>query len=212
MSHALLIDGENVSSRQEAFILALVPPDVAVRQVYGDAARLNGWTAVPELRVVHVPSARNAADIALAVGASALAYTTDTRHFTLVTSDGGLAALALHLREMGHHVALVGEAKTPAPLRAAAHSFVELPAEAKALPEVPKLPPVEALVLSLVRKSGSEGVPVASINAEVWRALGITVSALPEKTWHGWLAKRPDLFAADPRGPAARVRGTRPTA
>lgn len=206
MSHALLIDGENVSSRHAAFILGRVPPDAAVRRVYGDAARLNGWLSVPEICAVHVPPARNAADIALAIAATSLAYTTDTRHFTLVTSDGGLAALAWHLREMGREVTLVGEAKTPAPLRAAAHSFVELPFEPKPLPDVPKLPPVESLVLTLVEESGSQGFPVASIDAKVWTALGIKVSTLPEKTWHGWLAKRPALFRADPRGPTARVR------
>jgi NYN domain len=206
MSHTLLIDGENISSRHAAFILGLVPPETAVRRVYGDAARLNGWLAVPDLCAVHVPPARNAADIALAVAATSLAYTTNTRHFTLVTSDGGLAALAWHLREIGREVTLVGGAKTPAPLRAAAHSFVELPVEAKPLPDVPKLPPVESLVLSLVEESGSQGIPVASINAKVWNALGIKVSTLPEKTWNNWLAKRPDLFKADPRGPAARVR------
>lgn len=206
MSHALLIDGENVSSRHASFILGRVPPDAAVRRVYGDAARLNGWLTVPELCAVHVPPSRNAADIALAVAATALAHTTGTRHFTLATSDGGLAALAWHLREMGCQITLLGEAKTPAPLRAAAHSFAELPVEVKPQPEAPKLPPVESLVLSLVKASGREGYPVASINAEVWKALGIKVSTLSEKTWHSWLAKRPDLFKADPRGPAARVR------
>ena len=45
---ALLIDGENIPSSHAAAILSDNPDLYAVRRVYGDVAKLNGWAKVPE--------------------------------------------------------------------------------------------------------------------------------------------------------------------
>lgn len=221
MMHALLIDGENLSSRHADRIRAEVPPDCAVRQVFGDTARLNGWLAVPWLTAVHVAPGRNAADIALAVQAMDLALSRGCAAFTIATSDGGLASLVTHLRGLGRHVTVAGEAKTAAPLREAAHRYAELPPLAEpaaappaAAPEaLPKplvvlkgLNPLETFLRDLVMRNGPDGMPVTGVNPVALREQGTKIARLPEKTWRAWFSARPHLFALDPKGPAARVR------
>lgn len=212
--HALLIDGENVSSRHAGRIRAEVPPDCAVRHVYGDVSRLNGWLAESWLLPVHVAPARNAADIALAVDAMELALARGFAACTIATSDSGLASLVTRLRAMGRHVTVAGEAKTHASLRHAASRFVELPllCEPATTPPPPKpaqVPNVqhslEGFVLDLLRSANGKGVEVVALNGAIQKGPKVSISSTPERTWRAWLAARPHLFALDPRGPAARV-------
>jgi hypothetical protein len=199
MPHALLIDGENLSSRHAPLVLAEVPADCAVLRVYGDVARLNGWLAVAGLRAVHVAPGRNAADIALAVEAMVLSHD-GFESFTLATGDGGLAFLVAHLRATGRRVQVVGNATTPQALRAAAHRFVELPGA-----DAPGAQTDESKVVAAVRAAGPAGLPVAELNHLAVRER-ILISQRPERTWRKWLLARPDRFVVDPRGPQARVR------
>lgn len=218
MAHALLIDGENLSSRHADRIAAVAPTDCAVRQVFGDTARLNGWLTVPWLAAVHVAPARNAADIALAVRAMDLALARGFDGFTIATSDGGLASLVTWLRETGRMVTVAGEAKTAPALRAAAHWFVELPplaepAAALAPVAAPmptivpdSLTPLESFLRTMVQGKGAEGLPMTEVNPAARKAQGTKIGSLPEKTWRKWFAARPHLFALEPRCPGARVR------
>lgn len=221
---ALLVDGENLSSRHAEQVLAAVPDDCAVRRVYGDVARLNGWLAVPMLTPVHVPPGRNASDIAIAVDAIGLVSGRSPSSLAIATSDGGLGLVVVRLRELGHRVTVISEAKAPPALRGAANHFVELPSTREAVPapaeavkaRLPVAEPrlgitpraIEDFLGHLVARSGEEGLPLVKINPEVYRALGARISALPERTWRTWIAARPHLFALDPRGPDARVRLT----
>jgi hypothetical protein len=221
MSHSLLIDGENLSSRHADRIRAEVPPDCAVRQVFGDIAQLNGWLALPWLTPVHVAPGRNAADIALAVRAMDLALCRGFDAFTLATSDSGLASLVTHLREAGRRVTVVAEAKAKDALRAAAHRFVELPvldAPVAALPApapaaLPKpsvalkgLNPLETFLRDRIRQEGPDGMLVTDVNAAAVKEQGTKITSKPEKTWRAWFTARPHLFVIDARGLAARVR------
>jgi hypothetical protein len=215
MPHALLIDGENLSSAHAPAILAAVPEDAPIRRVYGDTTRLNGWLSVPGLCAIHATPGRNAADILLAVHAVQMACTGAADHFTIATSDGGLVHLVHHLREGGKHVTIMGEEKATPALRAAAHRFICLPAPAVkiAAPDKPvALPPpkpdLPALVVDAIRKSGARGLLIEKLNPLAHRECGIRISTLPEKTWRAWLTadSRKALFQCDPRGPEARVR------
>jgi NYN domain len=227
MTQALLIDGENLSSRHAPRICAEVPPDCAVRQVFGDTARLNGWMQVPWLTAVHVAPARNAADIALAVRAMDLALARGFTGFTIATSDSGLASLVTCLREAGRNVTVAGEAKTAPALRAAAHRFIELPSLAEPVaalpaPETPLvisppqpcvtlkgLSPLDRFVRETISKEGAKGLMLTDVNIAVQKGPGTSIATLPEKTWRAWFVARPHLFTLDPRGPNARVRLTR---
>ena len=226
MSHALLIDGENVSSRHAARILAEIPSDCAVRRVYGDVSRLNGWTKVPELAVHHVPPGKNATDMAISIHATALAHGQAIAGFTIVTRDADYSAVVRHLRESGRRVTVISEGMAPERLRAAAHSCIELPTApppdaavvtkaADPQPTVAKEPPqskLEAFVVTLIVATMGAGLPLVSVNAAAHKSLGIHIGSLSEKTWHKWFSARPALFRTDPRGPNARVRlATPPT-
>lgn len=222
MAHALLIDGENLSSRHADRLAAAAPPDCAVRQVFGDTARLNGWLSVPWLTAVHVAPARNAADIALTVQAMDLALSRGFAAFTIASSDGGLATLVTWLRAMGRHVTVAGEPKSSPLLRSAAHLFVELPplAEVAALPApappvisppqpcvaLKGLSPLDCFVREQVGKEGVKGLRLTDVNPAVLKGPGTKIASLPEKTWRKWFTARPHLFALDPKGPDARVR------
>lgn len=223
---ALLIDGENIASVHAAAILASRASGFAVRRVYGDIARLNGWSEVPELRLVHAAPGRNSADILLAVEAMALAQA-GTAGFVIATADGGLVHLVRHLRETGHGVQVVGDSRAPAALRAAAQRFVELatpqdgpppeptrpePARpAGNAPAPPTLRPpseLDAFLVAEIGRAGSDGLPLARINPIVLRNFGIRIGAWPERTWRGYLtaSECAGRFVCDPKGPVARVR------
>lgn len=224
MTSVLLIDGENIASAHAPAILAAVPADCRIRRVYGDVLRLNGWMSVPGLRPVHAAQGRNSADILLAVEAVDLFHRAGARAFVLVTSDGGLAHLATHLREVGAQVTVMAEAKAGEALRAAGTRFVELcpiaatpPAKPVAKPPAkpPAPPPVQAarpgledFVAERLRKAGSDGLPVTDLDPLARKELGIAIGSLPEKTWRAWLTAdcRKARFALDPRGQQARVR------
>lgn len=223
MPHALLIDGENPSSRHADHIRDEVPDDCADRQVFGDTARLNGWMAVPWLTPVHVAPCKNAADIALAVEAMDLALSRGFSGFTICTSDSGLANLAARLRGLGRSVTLLGEAKALPVLRATPHRFAELPPLSEpvaALPppsQVAALPPapviatkgltkLESFILGMISAAGKGGVTLVPINTAVDQGPKIKIASTPERSWHAWLRARPHLFALEPRGPDARVR------
>lgn len=211
MPHALLIDGENLSSAHAPAILAALPADTGIRRVYGDLARLNGWLSVPGLRAIHAAPGRNAADILLAIEAVHLACTGTAHNFAIATSDGGLVHLVQHLREAGKSVTVLGEEKATPSLRAAAHRFISL-AAAAAQPAA--LPPPAAkrdlcqIVIDALRQAGPEGLPITHLNPVAHRSLGVRIGTLPEKTWRGWLTAdcRKALFHCDPKGPRARVR------
>lgn len=88
--------------------------------------------------------------------------------FVIATSDGGLVHLVHHLREAGHQVIVAGEAKTPRPLRHAAHRFELLAAPPAPQPASP--PPighVETLVHEVIRKAGPEGLLLCILEAAV---------------------------------------------
>jgi hypothetical protein len=215
MPHALLIDGENLSSAHAPAIVAAVPEDAPIRRVYGDATRLNGWLSVPGLCAIHAAPGRNAADILLAVHAVHMACTGVADHFVIATSDGGLVHLVHHLRETGRTVTVLGEDKTTPALRAAAHRFICLPAApvkiAAPVPIVALPSPKKDLcdvVVDTIRKSGDAGLPLVDLNVLVRRACGIQIRSLPEKSWRAWLTadSRKALFRCDPKGPEARVR------
>ena len=130
---AVLIDGENASARQarEVFEVAETLGEATVRRLYGDfsSGRLGCWNAairehsiVPCHQPAHVRG-KNAADIALAIGAVDLSYRVRLDGFLLVSSDSAFTGLAQRLRERGFAVFGFGESRTPRAFRSACHRF-----------------------------------------------------------------------------------------
>ena len=232
MTHALLIDGENVSSANAPAILTPQPEAFAIRRVYGDFDKLNGWRQQQALKVIHAPEGRNSADILLAIEAITM-VADGTRSFVIVTADGGLVHLVRHLREIGCRVVVMADKRASPALRLAGHSFVELSPPEKPAAEtgeameapparkpdsaLPKAPAakreLQDFVLDVVSKAGKAGMLITDLNPLAYRETGIKIGTQPEKTWRAWLTApaRHGRFVCDPRGPFARVRLAAPS-
>lgn len=98
---ALLVDGDNLRADLAAAILqqATRHGDPVIRRVYGNAALLKGWDAVPGFRLIHAGGAKNATDILLTVQAMALVLQGRADVLALASSDRDFTPLATHLRE-----------------------------------------------------------------------------------------------------------------
>lgn len=231
---AVLVDGENITAACADAVLRLAQGlgQVAVRRVYRDAARGGGWAGIAGFRTVHSGDSRgrNAADMALAIDAVAMALRGQADAFVLVSSDGDFTGLALWLRENGFAVTGVGEAKAPAGFRAACDSFRIVEAaraapEATPAPAAPQAPPgtgtgigpatAPEVLLARVDKvlgaqQGEGWLRIVSLGHVMARA-GVRISETPHRTWRALLAARPERYELDPKGPDARVRLRRRT-
>ena len=130
---ALLIDGENVSSKY----IKLIMDEVAefgvptYKRVYGDFQNpsVSSWTnefnqyALSPVIQYNYTSRKNASDTALIIDAMDILHTSDVDGFCLVTSDSDFTKLALRLREAGKLVIGMGEQKTPTSLVSACEHF-----------------------------------------------------------------------------------------
>lgn len=228
---ALLIDGENVAHIHAAAILRPRPESYAVRRVYGDIARIVGWSKVPDLRVIHASVGHNSADILLAVDAMVLAHS-GIRDFAIVTADSGLVHLIRQLREDGCRVVVMAGPTTSFALRVAGHSFVELvdppvaPQNSAELSIEPSLCPVakpqpavasgatklpvtdfDLFVRQEVRRGGHEGLPISQLNKMVMQKLESSIRSRPEMNWRTYFKhhSRVTQFVYRPDGPNASV-------
>ena len=206
------MSGENVASSHAAAILGKNPELHAVRRVYGDVAKLNGWAKIPELRLIHAPEGRNSADILLTIDAMTMAAT-GIRDFVIVTADGELVHLVRRLRESGCRVVVMADDRATAALRMAGHGFVNLVSEAVVAPAIlaslnaVKGTSMERGVVAFVASSKDEGVTVTAISKFARAAYpDCTDLRADVRQWLQWLCARPTVFGVDPPGTTARVR------
>lgn len=213
---AVLVDGENLSA---AFAGPLITRSLAqgnpvIRRVYGDAARVSGWDAAPGFKLVHAGRGKNAADMLLCIEAMALVQAGQVNGVVVASSDGDFSHLATHLREAGVLVIGMGEAKAPEHWRKSCTRFEVLaaatvPAQPKPA-EAASLTVEEALVQEVqgvLAQAGPKGLAICELNARLRGAVpDFKIADTAEKSWRGFLAARPAIFALDPKGPAARVR------
>lgn len=147
---ALLVDGENVSHQIAPALIraACELGDPIVRRVYGRFATpaMLGWQACCGEHAMspHAPgggaAGKNAADIAMVIGAMDLLHKEGIAHFCLVSSDSDFSGLALHLREAGCTVHCVGRQTASTALRGAYRRFITIES---LLPAPPKPPAIE---------------------------------------------------------------------
>ncbi|WP_323040776.1 NYN domain-containing protein [Gemmobacter sp.] len=216
---ALFIDGENISATLVGQITNLCgqPGSAMAARVYGDVARLDAWARVPGFRLVHSGQGKNATDLLLAVEAMEFSFAQPGAAFVIVTSDADFSHLAHRLRERGHAVTGMGEAKTSPAFRASCQAFHEICVPKKALPpavqEAPVASPPARDRLDLAIRStiaanstGKRGMPVVQLATEMKQRHGIMIGTLPERRWRPYLQARPALYALEPKGPDAHVR------
>ncbi len=223
---ALLIDGENLSAAHAPEIREMTeragPWQVA--RIYGDAARIGAWSAMPGGVLMHTAAGKNAADIALSIAAVHLLHATPIRRFVLASSDGDLAQVAIHLREWGAEVTGIGDAQAPRAFRQACHAFHELGAVAKpavtggAAPAAagngaataaagePRVP-LYRLISDLIAQAPGGAMPIQKLDAAVRiKRPNFQIKTHADRSWGAYLRQRPKMFVCDPKGPQARVR------
>jgi hypothetical protein len=234
---AVLIDGENIApgAAEPALRVATDLGRAAIRRVYRDAAHARGWEAAAGFRTVHTGTAgnKNAADMALAIEAVALALRGQADAFVLVTSDGDFTALACWLRENGFSVIGVGEAKAPPAFRAACDRFLEVaPAAPKPVAKPAPTPPAQAVpacppqakpkpapdpsgaakpshltrVDAVLNPAGGDGwLPFVSLCTQL-NQQKLRPADTGHATWRSLLSAHPDRYELEPKGTSARVR------
>ena len=212
-SVAVLVDGDNISSKHGAAILSIAAThgDPIVARVYLDAQRGSDWHSATGFRLIHAGTGKNAADLLMAIDAMDLCHAKAATRFVIASSDGDFSHLAVRLRELGIKVIGVGEAKAPRMFRASCSSFVELGAK-PTVKLVPKLPAgitdLDLKIRSMIAQHSQQGAGMlmTALAPKMHVQHGVKISALPEKTWRKYLAARPALFDLDPRGADAMVR------
>ena len=131
---ALLIDGDNASSKIVAGLLAEIANygTASVKRIYGDWTKpnLNGWKecllehSIQPVQQFAYTTGKNATDGAMIIDAMDLLYTGRFCGFCIVSSDSDFARLASRIREQGVIVYGFGERKTPRPFITACDKFV----------------------------------------------------------------------------------------
>ena len=131
---ALLIDGDNASSKIDAGLLAEIANygTASVKRSYGDWTKpnLNGWKecllehSIQPVQQFAYTTGKNATDGAMIIDAMDLLYTGRFSGFCIVSSDSDFARLAARIREQGVIVYGFGERKTPRPFITACDKFV----------------------------------------------------------------------------------------
>ena len=206
--YAVLVDGENISSSFSDEILRQVNTagNPIVRRVYGNATGVKGWEAQPGFQFVHTGCGKNSADMKLAIDAMVLAFSGGWDGIVIVTSDGDFSHLAHALRERGLQVLGLGEFKAPDRFRAACTAFVRLGPVPSPAPNSKPDSLSSKLIKVIANEGGDHGLKIAELNAIMRREHDVKISAFAEKTWRGFLDKRQQVFACDPKGANAKVR------
>ncbi len=133
---AVLIDGDNVSSREVDGLFGVIAMlgDATVRRIYGDwtGANLRGWknrladhAIRPMQQFANCPG-KNATDGAMIIDAMDLLHQHRLDGFCIISSDGDFTRLAVRIREEGVDVHGFGDRQTPFSFIAACSSFTRL--------------------------------------------------------------------------------------
>ncbi len=130
---AVLIDSENVSSKNIEFIMkeSIRHGFLTIKRIYGDWTdqRMTSWKKVlPDYAIQPIQQfkntqGKNSTDSALIIDAMDILYTSEVDGFIIVSSDSDYTKLAVRLRESGKIVVGIGEQKTPKSLVNACNEF-----------------------------------------------------------------------------------------
>lgn len=214
---SVFVDADNISAAQATGILDLArrlgAPDLL--RAYGNVCLRPEWDKVAGFQVIHSGSGKNAADMQICVDAMERALSKQCEAVLLVSSDQDFTHLATRLRERGLTVIGAGEAKTAERFRASCSEFHVLecstPLARPVLEREPPAPPVSDLdekIRNVIRSNCKDktGYEIALLSSRMSKDHGVKISTLPDKKWRTYLAKRPDLYSLDPKGPNAKVR------
>jgi uncharacterized protein (TIGR00288 family) len=155
---ALLIDGENVTSKHLKAILESLASygTVSVRRIYADwtGGGMKSWKEMLQenslipVQQFSFTQGKNSTDSAMIIDAMDLVHDPLFDCFALVSSDSDFTRLAQRIREKGRYVIGYGEEKTPPSFRASCNDFVVLSVDkAKTKARTDSVSEVERLLL-----------------------------------------------------------------
>lgn len=209
---AVLIDGDNIGAQHGARIsrIAQAQGRVDVCRVYADLSQRRDWMDQTGFRLIHAGTGKNASDILLSIDAMELALRDGIDGFVLASSDGDFTHVAQRLRENGNHVIGIGEPKTPDSFRVACAAFEYLgpPPSPSPTPSPSPATELDRKIKTMIASHSEkgQGMRIADLAPKMHSSHRIKISSLPEKTWRGYLSKRPMLYNLDAKGPQAKVR------
>ncbi|WP_297778874.1 NYN domain-containing protein [uncultured Roseovarius sp.] len=220
---SVFVDADNISVTHAQTILDLArrhgAPDLL--RAYGNVGLLPDWDKVPGFQFIHSGSGKNATDMLMCIDAMERTLSEQCEAVLLVSSDQDFTHLATRLRGYGLTVIGAGEAKTLERFRAACSEFHVITSAPPCSAKIPQpkaeiaKPIVGDLVSDLDQKirnvirsncKDANGLEVTMLSARMFKDHGVKISKRSEKNWRGYLAKRPDLYTLDPKGPNAKVR------
>ncbi len=205
---AVFVDGDNLKSDRmpQVQALAAAAGRVDVCHVYGNGNSQTHWADVLGIRFVNAGCEKNAADMLLSLDAMDLCHPGVFDTVVLASSDVDFMHLAQRLRARGAEVIGVGEAKAKERFRESCTRFVVLgqdqTSNRNAATETDRK-------IHQVISSGStagKGILLKHLSTKMNVLHGVKISSFEDRTWRGYLSKRPDLFDIDPKGPDAYVR------
>ncbi|MBW6506697.1 MAG: NYN domain-containing protein [Rhodobacteraceae bacterium] len=211
---ALLIDGENIGAGFADEILRLAGNEGAlpIRRVYGDAARMKAWAGVSGLRTVHAGAGKNAADLLICIEAMEIFHSGQVEGILLAASDRDYSHLALHLRERGFRLVLLGEDKAPAHLQRACAKFVPLgqlvapsPAPKPVQSAVTRFDVELKAVITELRGAG-DWAKIGPLGSKMYQRHKVKRTETGCATWGKYLAKRTDICVTDQPAQPTRVK------
>ena len=210
---AVLVDGDNVSPKFAMRILKVANDlgRVDVARVYAAVDKPSEWQTTPGFRCMGAGVGKNAADLLLSIDAMELALDQGVERFVVSSSDGDFTHLAQRLRERGLYVLGLGEEKAPIMFRAACSAFTQLtngPPEQCAAKSSETASAFDCDIRKVIaaNSQNGRGVPIVQLGVLMRNKHGTKISEYPEKTWRGYLSKRPALYDLDPKGAEAKVR------
>jgi hypothetical protein len=211
---AVFVDGENLGSTHAARIMRIAAErgQVLLARVYGNLAKLNGWSEATHYSVVHTGSGKNATDILLALDAFDLALQGRFDTCIIASSDRDFSHLAVKLRERGLRAVGAGEAKTPAQFTTKCTEFVVLGHGSDGQRSAAKPPaavPRDALdewIETAVSVSGENGsITISALNSTLHTSRSFCIGQHPGKSWKGFASQRGSSYEYLP-GPEPRLR------
>ena len=162
----------------------------------------------PGFRVVHVPTRKDSADIALSLDALELGLTKQVDEIILATSDRDMSLVAQRLGELGIPVTGIGEDKAPDDFRKACRTFVAVPGK-KCVGETQ---PFDARMKDFLRQEGkkTEGwVTLSALGQSRAKSLDISKASAgigKSASWIDWFKKHPSVYEIEERGTQSRAR------
>lgn len=198
---AILIDGDHIPASFRPAILrkAIQLGDIVSTQLFCDISVRQDWATEPGLDIHHCKGrpGKNCTDMQLCIAALDLAYRHLANSFLIVSNDRDFEPLIRHLTRIGLSACQQKLAESPAAPRK------------KTAPHGDAAIALRVLTEKLSTAQAQDGLPMASLGG-LHAETGFHVSLTPEKTWRKWLAARPEHFACDAKGPAAKVRLAKP--